>query len=115
MSPQVTFNSAKGELLIEGRAIPEDPGMFFEPLSAWLKEYFKAPQKKTVVDIKLEYINSGSSKFILELFKIIKDNYLAGKDVLVNWHYEEDDESLLELGEHYKNSFDFPFNLVEFI
>ena len=31
-SPEVEFISATGELNIEGRSIPEDPGEFFEKL-----------------------------------------------------------------------------------
>jgi hypothetical protein len=33
----------------------------------------------------------------------------------VNWYYEEDDEAILSLGEHYKSSLKIPFNLIEYI
>lgn len=115
-TPSVAFDTEAGELIIEGRSIPENPGDFFEPLAELLKEYYKYPPVDTTkVDFKLEYINSGSSKYILALLKLITKANEQGKKTIVNWHYEEDDEAVLELGEHYKNSFNVPFNLIEFI
>ena len=83
------------------------------PLMKWLNEYFRSPNKFTKLDIQLEYINSGSSKFILAFLKVIKDNYDKGNECAINWIYEEDDENLHELGLHYKSLLDVPFNLVE--
>ena len=31
-TPKVVFNADKGELLLEGRSIPEDAARFFKPL-----------------------------------------------------------------------------------
>jgi hypothetical protein len=115
-TPGIIFETDKGYLLIEGRSIPENPGEFYEPMIDWVKKYFKENGKPLNIDFKLEYINSGSSKYILSLFKSINTYCDQGGECQVNWHYEEDDEAVQELGEHYKNSFEhIPFNLVEFI
>ena len=113
-SPEVEFLSASGELNIEGRSIPEDPGEFFERLINWLNEYFLKPAEKTVMNIKLEYINSGSSKYMLELLRIMKVNSQKGRNVLIKWYYEEGDESIEELGQHYEQTIQIPFELIEF-
>ena len=113
-SPYVFFNPETGILRMEGRAIPEDPGEIFNEIFTWLEEYFLKPAKVTKLDFQLEYINSGSSKFLLELFRRVKKKQNLGNEVLVNWYYEEDDESVKELGEHYKNSVNIPFNLIEY-
>ena len=112
-SPEVEF-LASGELNMEGRSIPEDPGEFFERLINWLNEYFLNPAEKTYMNIKLEYINSGSSKYMLELLRILKMNYEDGKDVLVKWYFEEGDESIEELGQHYKQTMRIPFEIIEY-
>ncbi|MGC9343891.1 MAG: DUF1987 domain-containing protein, partial [Bacteroidales bacterium] len=100
-TPEIRFVPDEGLLRIEGRSIPEDPGEIYDIIIEKLHEYFKNPSKLTRVEIKLEYINSGSSKYLLELLRIMKRNYDAGADCLVTWFYEEDDESILELGQHY--------------
>ncbi len=113
-SPEVEFIAASGDLNIEGRSIPEDPGEFFERLINWMNDYFLTPAEETVMNIKLEYINSGSSKYMLELLRILKLNYEAGKKVLVKWYYEEGDESIEELGQHYEQTMQIPFEIIEY-
>jgi len=113
-SPEVEFVSSSGDLNIEGRSIPEDPGEFFERLIDWMNDYFLSPASETVMNIKLEYINSGSSKYMLELLRILKQNYENGKKVLVKWYYEEGDESIEELGQHYEQTMQIPFEIIEY-
>lgn len=113
-TPEVELNPSEGFLRIEGRSIPEDPGEYFEIIFQSLEDYFKNPVQLTKINIKLEYINSGSSKFMLELLRIVKRHHEDGSTCEVNWYYEEDDESILELGQNYRNTLDIPFNLVEY-
>ncbi|MEN8227273.1 MAG: DUF1987 domain-containing protein [Bacteroidota bacterium] len=113
-SPEVEFVAGKGELYLEGRSIPEDPGEFFETLIDWINEYFLTPAEKTVASIKLEYINSGSSKYMLEVLRIMKINHDAGKDVNIKWYFEEGDESIEELGLHYEQTIQIPFEHIEY-
>ena len=114
-TPSVNFDPVKGFMKIEGRSIPENPGDFYDNLIAWLEEYYKNPQKNTVIDFNLEYVNSGSSKYLLGIFRIIKEKHENGIDCTINWYYEEDDEAILSLGEHYKSTLKVPFNLIEYI
>jgi hypothetical protein len=114
-TPAVNFDPESGLLKIEGRSIPENPGEFYDDLIAWIKEYFKNPKPSTTIDLNLEYVNSGSSKYLLGLFKTIKEETQKGFKVTINWYYEEDDEAILSLGEHYKSSLKIPFNLIEYI
>lgn len=113
-SPEVEFIANTGELSMEGRSIPEDPGEFFERLIDWINEYFLSPAETTVFSIKLEYINSGSSKYMLELLRIMKINHDSGKDVKIKWFFEEGDESIEELGTHYENTIQIPFEHIEY-
>jgi len=113
-TPYIEFNPETGILEIEGRSIPENPGEFFNNLLEWIDEYFKSPKETTKINVQLEYINSGSSKLLLEFFRRIKNYHESGNECIVNWYYEEDDESVMELGEHYKNTLKMPFNLIDY-
>lgn len=113
-TPEIELRPSEGLLKIEGRSIPEDPGEYYDIILRKLEDYYRNPQKITRIDIKLEYINSGSSKYMLELLRLIKRNYDNGNDCIVNWFYEEDDESILELGQHYRNTIKIPFKMVDF-
>jgi len=114
-TPGITFNPESGVMKIEGRSIPENPGDFFDPLIEWLDEYFNNAVEITRFDMNLEYVNSGSSKYLLGIFRILKKKHDEGKACSINWFYEEDDEAIFSLGEHYKNTVKIPFNLIEYI
>jgi len=112
-TPLIELDPAKGVLTMEGRSIPEDPEGFYHGVYSAMLEYYDSPQKLTTFHFQFEYINSGSSKFILRFFHLIKKEYDAGNDCIINWYYEEDDENILDLGQHYRNTFKLPFKFVE--
>jgi hypothetical protein len=113
-TPKVDFLAENGDLHIEGRSIPENPNDFYKPLFQWALEYFKEPKKTTHVIVKLEYINSGSSKSLLEFLRIIREQHLNGNECIIKWYYEEDDESVQELGEHYQYTLKIPFEFISY-
>ncbi|MBN2273938.1 MAG: DUF1987 domain-containing protein [Bacteroidales bacterium] len=114
-TPGVEFNAQTGYLKIEGRSIPENPGDFFDRLLEWIEQYYRNPADVTRFDLNLEYVNSGSSKYLLGIFRMLKKKQDEGYQCTINWYYEEDDEAIFSLGEHYKTSVRLPFNLIEFI
>jgi hypothetical protein len=50
----------------------------------------------------MEYLNSASSKKLLELLRAL-DNNDSIIDFIVNWHYEADDEDALESGQIFED------------
>lgn len=110
-TPSVDFNPKSGELKIEGRSIPENPDDLYFKLLDWIHEYFKKPLELTRIIVKLEYVNSGSSKFLLEIFRVLKRYHDEGKECVVEWYYEEEDESIMELGSHFESTTGLPFNM----
>jgi hypothetical protein len=112
-TPLIELDPVKGMLTIEGRSIPEDPESFYNIVYSSMIEYYKSPRKLTTFNFQFEYINSGSSKFILKFFHLIKKQHDEGHECVVNWYYEEDDENILDLGQHYKNTFRLPFKFIE--
>ena len=106
-TPTVQFDANEGIFKLEGRSIPENSVEFYKPLVDWLDSYKDSPLQKTVVEVKLEYFNTSSSKCILDVFKKFEVIHKAKNDVEVKWYYEEDDEDMLEAGE------DYEFRLVD--
>lgn len=112
-TPTVEFNAEEGKLLIKGRSIPENSIEFYKPMLDWIDEYGNSPQGKTVVNVLLEYFNTSSSKCILDVFKRLEAIKNNGNDMVIKWHYEEDDEDMLEAGEDYQAIISIPFEMVE--
>jgi hypothetical protein len=112
-TPLVNFNSEAGTIELKGRSIPENSVEFYEPLNEWIELYLKSPKSETVVEIKLEYFNTSSSKCILDLFKKLESINNIANQVKVNWYFEEDDEDMAEAGEDYQAIIGLPFNMIE--
>ncbi|HEC44508.1 MAG TPA: DUF1987 domain-containing protein [Bacteroides sp.] len=67
------------------------------------------------MNIQLEHFNTSSSKCIIELLKKLEVIYKAKHEVVINWHYEKDDEDILEAGEDYNYLIVIPFNMIEIV
>ena len=49
----------------------------------------------------------------VDLFKKLEAIHKTGKEVVINWYYEEDDEDMLEAGEDYQAIIKVPFKMIE--
>jgi hypothetical protein len=114
-TPSVKFDEKEGVFEIKGRSIPENSVEFYKPLNEWLDNYMQTPLDKTVVNIRLEYFNTSSSKCILDVFKRLEAIHKTKHDVEINWFYEEDDEDMLEAGEDYDSIIKVPFKMIEIV
>lgn len=114
-TPSIKFDSKDGVFEIKGRSIPENSVEFYKPLNEWLDQYMQTPLEKTVVNIRLEYFNTSSSKCILDVFKRLEAIHRSKHDVEINWFYEEDDEDMLEAGEDYDSIIKVPFKMIEIV
>lgn len=112
-TPKVVFDAEKGELLLEGRSIPENSLEFYIPLMEWLDAYSQEVNTDTIVHMKLEYFNTSSSKCILDFFRKLETISKRGNKISINWYYEEDDEDMMEAGEDYDAIVGLPFAIVE--
>ena len=98
---------------IKGRSIPEDTHDFYSPIVHIIQEYLKNPHENTVLQFHLEYINSGSKKYITNILSYFNEFYLRGKDVTILWYYDFDDESMIELGNDLQAIVKIPFRMIE--
>jgi hypothetical protein len=113
-TPKIILDAENEILEISGRSLPEDVSSFYEPVINWLNEYAEKPNKKTVFNFKLTYFNTASSKLLLDILMKLEEMHDKGCDVLIRWHYPEDDEDMEEAGEEYADIVDVPFEQVAY-
>jgi hypothetical protein len=111
-TPEVSLDAKVGKLLIAGRSIPENSIEFYKPLYDWLDNYSKQPRSNTLLEVKLEYFNTSSSKCLVEIFRRLEEIQQKGYAVNINWFYEEDDEDMLESGLDFKEIVTIPINMI---
>ncbi len=108
-TPEISFDASSKVLSISGRSIPENSIEFYKPMLAWMEEYATTQPESTILQIKLEYFNTSSSKCLLDIFKKLET--IGGK-CQVEWYYEQDDEDMLEAGEDYEAIVHVPFKMI---
>jgi hypothetical protein len=113
-TPNVILDKDNGIFEISGRSLPEDVAAFYEPILEWLEDYAENPLDKTVFNFKLEYFNTASSKLLLDVLLKLEDMYDDGKEIMVRWHYPDDDEDMEEAGEEYADIVEVPFEQVSY-
>ncbi len=101
--PRICYEQEENILRISGRSITERPELVYDPLTRWIANHLKKFNQIRVV-IFLEYINSGSSKSLRDVLKMINEYRSPQYRINITWLYEEDDEAMHELGEHYRDS-----------
>ncbi|MCB0497299.1 MAG: DUF1987 domain-containing protein [Cyclobacteriaceae bacterium] len=110
-TPEVDFRFEEGLLKLSGRSITENPNNFYTSLENYLNEYAFNAQQNTVFMVKLEYFNTSTSKCLADLFKQLEKLHNNGKQVIVEWYYEQDDEEIKDSGYDYKDIVNVPFEI----
>ena len=97
-----------------GRSILTDPKIFFDPVNAWVGKYLKDPADETVINIKLEYIDTASTQSLYQILR--KLNSLRKRDlvVMLNWYVEDEDPEMKELGEMIEQRLGIEFQYISY-
>ena len=111
---EVNFNKDTGILEMEGSSYPENALDFFGPIIDWIKDYISEISKPIILNIRLNYLNTSSTKCILDSFEILEQYFQSGGDVKINWFYAEDDEDIKETGEELGEDFSFPIEYIAY-
>lgn len=112
-TPDILLDGDTGHIQLSGRSIPENSIEFFDPIYSWIDNYCESPMSETILDIRLEYFNTSSSKCLLDIFKKFEKINGNRSRVSVNWYFERDDEDMAEAGEDYQAIVDLPFKIIE--
>jgi len=115
-SPEVSLNADTGVHHISGESYPENTKNFYLPVIEWIEEFI--PQLKddqeTVFNFEMIYFNSSSSKILMDIFYLLDDAVAEdGKKVVINWIYDERNDSAEEYGEEFAEDLEnVTFNLI---
>lgn len=107
----VDLDYEKGEFVFLGESRPENAPLFFEPILDWLNNFEELVEKEykdEVYNLKvvfnLEYFNSTSTKYIVDIAKQLKRiDEIPNVNLKVEWHYKEIDEDIEESGRELVN------------
>ena len=112
-SPEIDMDLEHCMIEFTGRSLPANGEQFYGRVYRWLEEYLKQPRPETVVNMKMDYLDTSSSKHFFNIFDKLNAVCERGQKVHVNWHYETGDEEMAEAGKDFQSFFTLDFDFVE--
>lgn len=112
-SPFVNLDKDNNVFELKGKSLPENVNIFYQPIIDWFSEYFKDPNSETIINFKLDYLNTASSKALLSLFLVVEDAVKNGINAKIKWYFEEDDEDMKDIGDEYADIIQIPFEIIQ--
>ncbi len=97
--PSVDFSVETGICSISGESYMENPSEFYEPIVKWLKEYLQTCSSPLQFNIKMSFFNTRTSRYLAQIMSIFKNFRDQGKEVLVYFYHEKDDDEMKEEAE----------------
>jgi SiaC family regulatory phosphoprotein len=110
----INFDKDTGILEMSGSSYPENALEFFGPIIQWIRDYSSQFNKNIDLNIRLNYLNTSSTKCILDIFEMLDQYHKSGGHVKINWHYAKNDEDIMETGEELAEDFEFPIAFVSY-
>ncbi|MGB0368782.1 MAG: DUF1987 domain-containing protein [Flavobacteriales bacterium] len=111
-TPEIDFNTSTGVFKISGRSLPEDALEFFKPVEAWLESYVEDCLDETTVEMRVDYFNSASTRYIFNILMAFEDIVDAGKQAKIIWYHKSNDEMIQAKGEELSDLLEVPFEMV---
>ena len=112
-TPEVRIDGEEGIIEFKGSSSPEHVERFFKPIFEAVDDLAEVLAGTITATFDMVYFNSGTSKCIFLVLKKLKGLEEDGKSIHVNWHYEEDDEGMREVGEDFQDILNLPFEYKE--
>lgn len=103
-----------GILNFTGRSILTDPKIFFDPILNWVNKYIKQPAEETVVNVKLEYIDTASTQSLYQILRQLNNVRSKELVLMVNWYIEDADPEMKELGEMIEQRLGIEFQYIPY-
>ncbi len=104
-TPYINFSKENDLFQIDGRSLMEDAEIFYGPLVQWFIGYRNNPNPKTELTIRLEYLNTKTSRQFLDLFKIMEG--IPNSKIV--WQFSDEDEDMEEMGQELAELVSVPF------
>lgn len=111
-TPSVHFDPESTVLAIAGESYPEDSHQFFGPMVDWVDAFLSGAVGRVTVRVDLTYMNTSSTKYMIDILDRLERAHLAGWKITVEWNYDEDNEREIDTIEELKEDFEMPFTLI---
>lgn len=110
-SPAIAFDGESGILEISGESYPENSYEFYKPVLTWITRLCAHFKGTIFFNCRVSYLNTGSTKSMMDIFDLFEDRFREGREVRVNWFCDSENDRAVETAEEFKEDVTFPFEI----
>jgi len=95
-----------------GESYPENSFEFYSPIIRWIEGFLSETKSDIVFSITLSYLNTSSTKYMIDILDRLEAAHRQGRAVKVEWYYDADNGRAGDTIEEFKEDFSMPFSVV---
>lgn len=97
---------------MSGESYPENSFELYAQLIDWVEHYLSHAERALTLELHLNYLNTSSIRFMIDIFDLLQSAFDANKEVLVQWMFDDRNPRSAELGSEFKEDYTFPFLIL---
>lgn len=110
-TPEIDFDPDSGLLRMSGESYPENSFEFYAPIIKWVRTFLCDGDLPITLRVELEYLNTSSTKCVIDLLDELEAAHRSGRRVLVEWFYDSENERARDTIEEFREDFEMPFSI----
>jgi hypothetical protein len=111
-SPSIRADWKAGVVVMSGESYPENSFELYDQLIQWIDSYLSSAEHSLTLELHLNYLNTSSIRFMIDIFDSLQTAFEDGKEVLVQWMFDNRNPRSAELGAEFKEDYTFPFLIL---
>jgi len=110
-SPTVRLDANRGSMELSGESYPQNAFDFFDPIIEWARQFLRESPSPLALELHLSYLNTSSTKCVIDLLDLLEGAHKAGRRVQVAWYCDPENERAREAAEEFREDVTLPFEI----
>lgn len=111
-TPAIQSDWQTGLLAMQGDSYPENSYELFDQVIGWVEHFLDQESQPLTLELELVYLNTSSVKAMMDIFDLLEEAHLGGREIGVTWRYDARNERIAELAEEFREDCTFPFTIT---
>lgn len=111
-TPEISLDNDQGVLAIRGESYPENALEFYQPVVEAVVDLLTTSSTPFLIQVDLAYLNTSSVKALMDILDLAEDAHKAGRQVEVEWVYDQENDRSLEMAEEFQEDLTLPFHVT---
>ena len=88
-TPSIRANWKAGVVVMSGESYPDNSFELYDQLIQWISAYLNSSEQSLALELHLNYLNTSSIRFMIDIFDLLESAFEDGKEVLVQWMFDD--------------------------